>query len=57
MLSFVKDENSLTYSGGQMRFYGKNVSFGVSTTTESMKTNNIPLKSPIKLPPEMQKKI
>ena len=38
-----------------MRFYGKNVSFCVSTTTESMKTNNIPLKSPIKLPPEMQK--
>ena len=27
----------------------------MSTTTESMKTNNIPLKSPIKLPPEMQK--
>ena len=44
------------YSGGRMRFYGKNVSFCVSTTTESMKTNNIPLKSPIKLPPEMQKK-
>ena len=44
------------YSGGWMRFYGKNGSFCVSTTTESMKTNNIPLKSPIKLPPEMQKK-
>ena len=42
------------YSGGRMRFYGKNVSFCVSTTTESMKTTNIPLKSPIKLPPEMQ---
>ena len=40
-----------------MRFYGKNVSFWVSTTTESMKTNNKQLKSPIKLPPEMQKKI
>ena len=37
------------YSGGRMRFYGKNVSFCVLTTTESMKTNNIPLKSPIKI--------
>ena len=42
------------YSGVRMRFYGKNVSFCVSTSTESIKTNNIPFKSPIKLPPEMQ---
>ena len=33
----------------------KNVSFCVSATTEIMKTNNIPLKSPIKLLPEMKK--
>ena len=43
-----------TYSGVRMRFYVY-VSFCVSTTTKRMKTNNIPLKSPIKLPPEMQK--
>ena len=40
-----------------LRQYSWDDSFCVSTTTESTKTNNIPLKSPIKLPPEMQKKI
>ena len=44
-----------TYSGGQLRRDGKNVSFCVSATTEIMKTNNVPLKSPIKLLPEMKK--
>ena len=53
---FPTNGRKFKYSGGRMRFYGKNVSFCVSTTTESMKTNNIQLKSPIKLPPEMQKK-
>ena len=43
------------YSGGQLRWTGKNVSFCVSATTEIMKTNNVPLKSPIKLLPEMKK--
>ena len=47
--------NLLTYSGGQLRRTGKNVSFCVSATTEIMKTNNVPLKSPIKLLPEMKK--
>ena len=43
------------YSGGQLKWDGKNVSFCVSTTTEIMKTNNVPLKKPIKLLPEMKK--
>ena len=45
------------YSGGQLRRTGKKVSFCVSATTEIMKTNYVPLKSPIKLLPEMKKNI
>ena len=45
------------YSGGQLRWTGKNVSFCAPATTEIMKTNNVPLKAPIKLLPEMKKKI
>ena len=45
------------YSGGQLRWTGKNVSFCAPATTEIMKTNNVPLKTPIKLLPEMKKKI
>ena len=44
------------YSGGQLKRDG-NVSFCASITTESSKTNNIPLKSPTKFLPEMKKKI
>ena len=43
------------YSGGHLKRDGKNVSFCVSATTEIMKTNNVPLISPIKLLPEMKK--
>ena len=43
------------YRGGHLKRDGKNVSFCVSATTEIMKTNNVPLKSPIKLLPEMKK--
>ena len=54
--SVLKYETFLkVYSGGQLRRDGKNVSFCVSATTEIMKTNNVPLKSPIKLLPEMKK--
>ena len=45
------------YSGGQLRWDGNNISFCVSTTTEIMKTINVPMKSPIKLLPEMKKKL
>ena len=38
-----------------MRWPGKNVSFCAPATTEIMKTNNVPLKTPIKLLPEMKK--
>ena len=47
----------ITYIGGQLKRYGKNVSFCVSATTEIMKTNNVPLKRPITLLPEMKKKL
>ena len=43
-----------TYSGGQLKWDSKNVSFCVSATTKIMKTNNVPLKSPRKLLPEMK---
>ena len=46
-----------TYSGGHLRFYGKNVSFCPSPTNDITETNKVPLKSPIKMLPEMQKKI
>ena len=52
--AWARAGQGLVYSGVQMRFYVY-ISFCVSTTTESMKTNNIPLTSPIRLPPEMQK--
>ena len=42
------------YSGGQLK-RTSNVSFCASITTESMKTNNIPLKNPTKFLPEMKK--
>ena len=42
------------YSGGQLKRDG-NISFCVSITTESIKTNNMPLKSPTKFLPEMKK--
>ena len=45
------------YSGGQLRRTGKNVFFCAPATTEIMETNNVPLKTPIKLLPEMKKKI
>ena len=46
------------YSGGRMRFYGKNVSFCVSTTTESMKTNNMyTIEKPYKIATRNAKKI
>ena len=45
------------YSGGQMKFKKNNISFGFSGYTKSMKKCNIPLKSPIKSLPRMQKKI
>ena len=52
-LSFKKFlTKDVRYSGGWMRFYGKTF----PSVYEGMKTNNIPLKSPIKLPPEIQKK-
>ena len=44
------------YSGGQMKFNKNNISFGFSEYTKSMKKCNIPLKSPIKSLPRMQKK-
>ena len=43
------------YSGGQLKRNG-NISFCASITTESIKTNNIPLKSLTKFLPEMKKK-
>ena len=43
------------YSGGQLKRDGKNVSFCVLETIEIMKTNNVPVKSPIKLLPKMKK--
>ena len=46
----------MSYSGGQLK-RDSNVSFCASITTESIKTNNIPLKSPTKFLPEMKKKI
>ena len=45
------------YSGGQLRWDGNNVSFCVPPTIDIMKTNKRPLKSPIKMLQEMQKKI
>ena len=47
--------SGLVYSGGQLKWDG-NVYFCASTTTECIKTNNIPLKSPTKFLPEMKKK-
>jgi len=44
------------YSGGHLRFYGKNVSFCPSPNNDIQKTNKVPFKSPIKMLPEMQKK-
>ena len=32
----------IMYRGGQLRFYGSNVSFYVSKTTDIIKTNNVP---------------
>ena len=46
-----------SYSGGHLRFYGKNVSFCPSPTNDIPKTNKVPFKSPIKMLPEMQKKL
>ena len=43
--------------GGQLRWDGNNVSFCVPPTIDIMKTNKGPLKSPIKMLQEMQKKI
>ena len=43
------------YSAGQLKRDSKNVSFCVSATTEIMKINNVPSKSPTKLLPEMKK--
>ena len=45
-----------TYSGGHLRFYGKNVSFCLSPTNDITETNKVPLKSPFKILPELQKK-
>ena len=45
-----------TYSGVQLK-RDDNVSFCASITTESIKANNIPLKSPTKLLPKNEKKI
>ena len=45
------------YSGGQMKFNSNNVSLNFSGSTETIKKFNIPLKSPIKWLPRMQKKI
>ncbi len=50
-------EKVLFYSGGRLRFYSKNVSFCLSPTNDITKTNKAPLKSPIKMLPEMQKQI
>ena len=44
------------YSGGHLRFYGKHISFCLSPTNDIMETIKVPLKSPIKMLPEMQKK-
>ena len=44
----------LWYSGGHLRFYGKNVSFCLCPTKDIAKTNKVPLKSPIKMLPEMK---
>ena len=45
------------YSGGQMKFNSNNISFNFSGYTKIIKKCNIPLKSPIKWLPRMQKKI
>ena len=51
----AKISTIMNYSGGQLKRDGE-VSFCASTTTVSIKTNNIPLKSLIKFLPEMKKK-
>ena len=43
------------YSGGHLRSYGKNVSFCLSLTNDITETNKGPLKSSIKMLPEMKK--
>ena len=48
------EEYMYMYSGGQLK-RDVNVSFCASITSESIKTNNILLKSPTKFLPEMEK--
>ena len=53
---FWYSTNRVNYNGGQLRWDGNNVSFCVPPTIDIMKTNKGPLKSPIKMLQEMQKK-
>ena len=56
LLESWKSIYGITYSGGQLRWDSNNVSFCVPPTIDIMKTNKRPLKSPIKMLQEMQKK-
>ena len=54
-IAHSKKSFDTSYSGGQLK-RDSNVSFCASITTECIKTNNIPLKSPTKFLPEMKEK-
>ena len=51
------DNMESKYSGGHLRFYSTKISFCPSPTNDIPKTNQVPFKSPMKMLPEMQKKI
>ena len=53
----VPQMHKIIYSLFHINTYPKSKSFCFSTTTQCIKTCNMPLKSPIKWLPKMQKKI